>query len=230
MTTVARPPEQALLHHFTHVDNVSSILRSGRLVADSAAGAAGLVTDVGDREVKANRRARAVPLPPGGVVADYVPFYFAPRSPMMYRIACDHRDGVAGRYCGGDQSLVYLMTSVDRLVSAGIAWVAADGNAASSVSDFSDSADALQGMIDWPLMTARYWHNTTEDPDRQRRRMAELLVHRECSIDLLTGIATATVSQEGDVRRVLAAHDLGDLYVAVRPSWYYGYGEGGAGT
>ncbi len=220
---MSRPPDRALLYHFTHVNNLPSILRSGCLVADTAASEAGLVTDVGDREVKANRRVRTVPLPPGGVVADYVPFYFAPRSPMMYRIACDHRDGVAGRYCGGDQALVYLMTSLDRLVPAGVAWVFADGNAASTVSDFSGSPDALHDMIDWSVMAAQYWHNTVEDPDRQRRRMAEILVHREFPVELLTGIATATMSQERDVKRVLAAYGLDNLYVAVRPSWYYGY-------
>ena len=105
--------------HFTHIDNLPAILDAGELVADSSAG--GLpIREVGDTEVKARRRQRMVGLPPGGVVADYVPFYFAPRSPMMYRIACDHRDGVAGRYPGGDDPLVYLVSSVDRVQAAGL--------------------------------------------------------------------------------------------------------------
>lgn len=55
------------------------------------------------------------------------------------------------------------MTSVDRVTASGVAWVATDGNAASSVSEFTSSVDALQDMIDWPRLDARYWHNTPED-------------------------------------------------------------------
>lgn len=220
---VARVEPRALLYHFTHVDNLSAILDSKRLVADGVTRESGLVTDVGDRDVKASQRARAVPIPPGGVVADYVPFYFAPRSPMMFRIACDHRDAVPGRYPGGDDPLVYLMTSVDLLGPLGAAWIATDGNAASSVTEFTSNPTALRDLIDWPLMEATCWHNTPEDLDRQRRRMAELLVHREFPVELITGIATRTPSRERDVRRVLAGHGLGNLYVGVRPAWYYGY-------
>jgi hypothetical protein len=89
-----RPADHALLYHFTHVENLPSIVRAGRLVADRGAQRHGLVTDVGAAQVEERRRHRAVPGRPGAVVADFVPFHFAPRSPMMFRIACDHRDGV----------------------------------------------------------------------------------------------------------------------------------------
>ena len=38
------------------------------------------VTEVGHRGVKERRRTRAVDVGSGGVTADYVPFYYAPRS------------------------------------------------------------------------------------------------------------------------------------------------------
>lgn len=208
-----RPPEQALLYHFTHVNNLASIFGSGRLVADGAAAVAGLTTDVGDAGVKAARRRRLVPITPGGVVADYVPFYLAPRSPMMFRIACDHRDGVVGRYPDGDDPLVYLVTSMDRLVASGLQWAATDGNAAASVTQFTSKPEDLVTMIDWPLMHAAYWNDTPDDLDRQRRRMAEVLVHQSCPTSLLHGCAVRTVEWERPVAEILSAHGISHLYL-----------------
>ena len=157
---------------------------------------------------------------PGGVVADYVPFYFAPRSPMLYRISCDHRDGVPGRYPGGEDPLVYLVSSVDRVAASGRPWLATDGNAAAAVSRFAGGD--LTGLVDWPLMGETYWANDTADPDRERRRMAELLVHRRLPSAALAGFATRTAGRAAQVRAALAAVGRGADYVAVRPGWYYG--------
>ena len=78
-------PTRGLLVHFTHADNLESIVRHG-IECDAAMQAGRLTTEIGNHEIKQRRRARVVPIAPGGVVADYVPFYFAARSPMLYVI------------------------------------------------------------------------------------------------------------------------------------------------
>jgi hypothetical protein len=191
-----------LLYHFTHVDNLSAILASGALVSDRLARER-TSTDVGDHGVKAARRTCDVPVGPGGCVDEYVPFYFAPRSPMMYRIACDHRDSVDGRYPDGDHPLVYLVTSIDRVVSAHLPWVASDGNCASGVTTYTDCLVDLDAHVDWPLMTERYWNNTPDDPDRMRRRMAEFLIKDRLPINWLLGFATGSDNLAGTVRELL---------------------------
>jgi hypothetical protein len=197
------PVRERWIVHFTHVDNLVMITRSGRLACDATARSGLMRTEVGDPAIKNSRRRRRIPVGPGGCVGDYVPFYFAPRSPMMYRIACDHRDSIPGRYPDGDRPLVYLATTVGAVVDAGVAWVATDGNAANATTGFTTISGELDGMIDWPLMHADRWNNTEDDPDRQRRRMAEFLVHRELPLDVFR------------------------QRVVVRPSWYYGYEQRG---
>jgi hypothetical protein len=65
-----RPAPTPVLH-FTHVDHLPTIARTG-LVADTVAQASGLLAvEIGNNEIKASRRRRSVPVPPGGVVADY---------------------------------------------------------------------------------------------------------------------------------------------------------------
>ncbi|MFC4145755.1 DUF4433 domain-containing protein [Micromonospora mangrovi] len=214
-----------LIMHFTHIENLPAILDAGRLFADALVGQR-LATNVGAVDIKASRRVRAVPCPPGGFVAQYVPFYFAPRSPMMYRIAREHQQGKVGRYPGGDDPLVYLVSSVERVHKADLAWVASDGNCAATLTRFSPLLDDLADLVDWPLLRERVWRDTTEDPDRVRRRAAEFLVHREFPLDLLVGYAVRTPERRDQLRRVLADAGIIDQYVRVRPDWYYGFQRG----
>ncbi len=215
---------QRLLYHFTHIDNLPSILAAGALACDRAADR--LVSDVGDQDVKSLRRSKELPPPSEGVVADYVPFYFAARSPMLYRIACDHRDSIPGRYPGGEEPLVYLVTSIETVLKAGLTWVASDGNCASAVTTYTSDASALDSHVDWPLMRQAMWNNTPTDPDRMRRRMAEFLVHRALPVDLLLGMAVMTRTTESGVRGILDQAGKSDMHVAVRPAWYYGSAPG----
>ncbi|RKN29934.1 type II toxin-antitoxin system toxin DNA ADP-ribosyl transferase DarT [Micromonospora musae] len=215
-------PEPTLIMHFTHIDNLPAILKAGRLYSDSSVGPQ-LATNVGAVEIKTRRRQRLVPCPPGGSVADYVPFYFAPRSPMMYRIACDHRDGKSGCYPGGDDPLIYLVSSVEQVDAAGLSWVASDGNCAVGLTTFSAQLDELATLVDWPLLQEQIWRNIPEDMDRMRRRAAEFLVHREFPLDLLVGYAVRTEQRREQLRQVFREAGMIEPYVAVRPAWYYGY-------
>ena len=72
------------IFHFTDIDNLGAILDCGALECHRDAPTK---VEVGNVEIKASRKNRQVGCGPGGMVGDYVPFYFAPRSPMMYLIS-----------------------------------------------------------------------------------------------------------------------------------------------
>lgn len=210
------------IYHFTHVDNLTGILAADHLSCDYVARQGITRTEVGASDIKESRRQRSIPIAPGGYVGDYVPFYFAPRSPMMYRIACDHRDSVPDRYQGGDKPLVYLVTTVGAVIDAGLTWVATDGNAATATTDFTSALATMDQMVDWPLLEAERWNNTAEDPDRQRRRQAEFLVYREVPLRLIRWVAVDSERHRSQVSKLLVDHALAGR-VIVRPRWYYGY-------
>jgi hypothetical protein len=210
------------IYHFTHLDNVRPICDDGRIVCDAAARDGKTFTEVGDPEIKESRRNRPIPVAPGGRVGDYVPFYFAPAIAMMFRIACDHRDSVPGRYTGGDRPLVYLVTTTTGIAGAGLPWVATDGNAATATTEFTADTRRMREIVDWPIMTAERWNNTEEDPDRQRRRMAEFLVHRSVPIRLVQWLGVFDATYASRLRDRLDDHPLSGRII-VRPHWYYGY-------
>jgi hypothetical protein len=144
-----------------------------------------------------DRRARTiVPCGPGGCLHDYVPFYFAPRSPMLFLIK---QGGVAG-VDARQARLVYLVSTVEAVRAAALPFVLTDGHGTMALTDFFADPDRLD-RIDWPLMRAQYWRDTVEDGDRKRRRQAEMLVHRRVPWSLVhtivvkTGPAAAAVAR-----------------------------------
>lgn len=202
--------------HFTHIDHLGDVAAHG-LLSDSAARARGLVsTEVGNREIKERRRRRVVPVAPGGVVADYAPFYFAPRSPMMFAI---DRGNVA-EYSGGISSLVYLVTTIERLHDLRCEVLTTDRNAVLGYATFHRDLDALDAGIDWPLMSARMWNNTVEEPDRMERRMAECLVHEAVPWEAFAEIHVRHAERRTQVEELLGV-GIAAEHVHVTPDWYF---------
>lgn len=203
--------------HFTRVEHVADIIARG-LVSDNEAQAEGLLTvEIGNVGIKERRRRRTVPRPPHGTVADYVPFYFAPRSPMMYSIHC----GNVPTYSHGCDRLVYLASTVERLISLGLDVLLTDRNAVLDFADFVDAdADVPDDFIDWDLMKAQYWNNTPDRPDRKERRMAECLVRPRVPWEAFESVVarSAPVAREVEAQTAAAASSPS---VDVRPQWYF---------
>jgi len=159
------------IYHITHIKNLERIVREGGLFCDRTAQDFKAV-NIGHQHIKDRRLKRIVELSPGGTVGDYVPFYFAPRSPMLYVI---DRGGVIG-YEDGQKPVVYLSSSTEAVSKAGLPFVFTEGHAEMAYTDFYNNLDDLD-KVDWRLMGEKYWHDTDEDGDRKRRRQAEFLVH-----------------------------------------------------
>ena len=94
-------------------------------------------------------------------MGDYVPFYFAPRSPMLYAI---DRGAVAG-YQGGQAPIIYLCSTVEAVVEKGLEWVFTEGHAEMAYTDFFNDVADLD-KVDWKLMREKYWNDTDEDGDQ----------------------------------------------------------------
>lgn len=209
-------PRPTPLYHFTHVDHLADIARRG-LLADSAIQGSGLLAiEVGHSDIKLRRRSRSVTIGHGGVVADYVPFYFAPRSPMMYVI---DRGGVP-TYVGGCDQLVYLTTTVERLGELGMRPIYTDRNATIAYAKFTDDLARLDNLVDWALMDGTWWHDTPAEPDRKERRMAECLVHRQVPWEAFQDVSAQNAACARKAQQILSTAGVRTT-VSVRPEWYF---------
>lgn len=79
-------PTTIWLYRITHITNLEHILLYGLVTAHSPHGNPTFV-QIGDNTLIDYRKDLEAPVPPGGKLSDYIPFYLGPRSPMLYQIA-----------------------------------------------------------------------------------------------------------------------------------------------
>ncbi|MBT8224287.1 MAG: DUF4433 domain-containing protein [Dactylosporangium sp.] len=207
------PSSDRWIFHITHLRNLRSILAHGHLLCDSATGREGVLdTDIGMPSIKARRRATKVTCGAGGTPADYVPFYFGPRSPMLYSIW----RGNVPTYGEGQDPVVYLATTVAAIRAARLRSVFTEGNAGAAFVQFHEDGPLLESSIDWPLMDERFWNDTPDDPGRANRRQAEYLVHHAVPVGVIRMLAARTDAWARQVRGIMGAGTLA-LPVSVRP-------------
>ena len=134
------------IYHITHVQNLSSILERGGLLSDAKTEQSGIESvGIAHQHIKQRRARRSVPVCRRGTLADYVPFYFAPRSPMLYAI---HRGAVEG-YDDGQRSILHLTSTAELVVQSGLPFAFTEGHAEIAFSEFFDDLESLK--IGYPL-------------------------------------------------------------------------------
>lgn len=220
-------PNPVRLFHITSIANLPGICAAGALLSKNAGAAAGIdYQNIAHKGAQGARAGRAVPNPPGGVVHDYVPFYFAPRSPMLSAI--DHGRVTNCPWRQGD--IVHLETTVDRVVAGTVSFVFYDRNATLAFSQpFTDLARL--DTVAWDLLTeqprldgfCKYWqnrYNVERYVDRMERRQAEFLVRERVPLDRLVRIGVMDANRAAEVRAILAAGGI-NLALEVKPEWYF---------
>ena len=211
---MASRPVPTEVVHFTHIHNLEGIIESG-LHSDAHCRQNGLTdTQIGDLNIRERRLALPVGAGPGGFVGGYVPFYYGPRSPMMFTL--DKNDQTFSRDCSRGE-IVYLVTTIERVVDAGHRWVASNRNAALSLADFTDDIAELDDHVAWEVMSAKYWRDFDDGKDL---RMAEFLVPNHVPWELIGSIVVRSHAAAGRVHEWLASAGHRPQ-VIVRPGWYF---------
>lgn len=204
-------------YHITHINNLTSIINSGGLIALSILKQKQVsYTNIAYEQIKEKRAKKRVPCVAGGVLHDYVPFYFAPRSPMLYTIC---KGNVPG-YQGGQTSIIHFVVEIGAIANSNLAFVFTDGHPIMDHSNFCDDIEQLCHIIDWEVMESKYWYDTDEDNSRKCRRQAEFLVHKFCPWTLVKEIGVINNDMKIKVHKILQNLDNQPL-VKIHSDWYY---------
>lgn len=210
------PPDPVLIYHITHLENLTGILRDGCLYCHQQLRKASLhPVNIAYAGIQDRRAVTHVRCGPGGNLHNYIPFYFAPRSPMLYAI---HKNQVEG-YKDGQIPIVHLVSSVTQIQKTNHQFVFTDGHATMNFTRFFTEISDLD-QVDWSLMRETYWHDTPPHLDRKRRRQAEFLVYNQVGFSAFIGIGVINQQIQQRIEVTLAAHQI-KLPVVVRQNWYY---------
>lgn len=216
-------PAHPKIYHIVHIDRLPSIIADGNLWSDAE-----LLTRrrpgtvIGMNNIKA-RRLHELTLAshPSLYVGQCVPFYFCPRSIMLYLIHCANHPELA--YRGGQRPIVHLEFDLSGVAAwaeqNGRRWAFTLSNAGARY--FEDRCDLGQlDEIDWDAVTARQWAGPGISRQVKEGKQAEFLVEQSIPWSLVRRIGVCS----GEFVQQLAATIAGAAHrpaVEIRRDWYY---------
>lgn len=208
-------PQRGLLFRITHIANLPWLLVNGLHCANAALADPNFVS-IGNADLIDRRSHRPVPIPPGGALADYVPFYFTPKSPMLLNI----HTGYSGVVRRPNDQIVILVSSFRTITTAGLTVIFTDRHAYVATAAWSGDHADLAHMIDWDILSRHDFARDDDYPDKRERYQAEALVHGHVPPTALLGIGCVSHAVRPGLEAQVRAAGL-PLQIFVRPGWYF---------
>lgn len=211
-------PVDPKIYHIIHVDRLNSIIEDGRLYSDAIMMQRGESsgTTIGMTRIKERRLTSPLSSHVDLKVGECVPFYFCPRSVMLYVISCRNNPDLS--YCEGQQDIIHLELNMDDVLD----WAKVNNrrcafttsNAGSYYfDDFNDFSEL--DKINWDAVQARDWQNVKEE------KQAEFLLESELDWTLIDRIGVYNSTIYTKVSTILDRATSHKPKLEVIPSWYY---------
>ena len=216
-------PAEPKIYHIVPVDRLPSIIADGCLWCDaeitrrSPPG-----TVIGMNHIK-QRRLTELTLTshPDLHVGDCVPFYFCPRSIMLYLIHQANHSELD--YRGGQGPIIHLEADLRQTVTWAVEhdqrWAFTLSNAGAYY--FEDRCDLAQlSEIDWDAVQNNGWGYRGVSHSVRDGKQAEFLIENQFPWDLVSRIGVESQQIRDQVSTVLqtAAHTPP---IEISPAWYY---------
>lgn len=215
-------PANPKIYHIVHVDRLASIIADGQLLCDAQmAQRANAGTTIGMGSIKQRRLRIPIACRPGLHVGECVPFYFCPRSIMLFLIHCANHEELT--YRGGQGPIVHLELDLHELVEWAEAqqrrWAFTLSNAGAYY--FEDRCNLSNlGEINWDAVTSNQWSGNGISRTVKEGKQAEFLIEASVPWELVRriGVRNQAVGQRASQVVQTAAHRP---TVEVKADWYY---------
>jgi hypothetical protein len=191
------PPAHSgrFIYHFTHLDNLQNILRDG-LLSHKLLGQQGKThKSIASSEIQERRAKMQVTCGPGGVVHDYVPFYFCARSSMLLSVV--NAKNVDQLF------LIYLAIPISILQQEDVVFTNASANTAIPPTFFSDPTQL--DSLNWGAICSKKW--SMPDEAQKQARMAEALIYQKVDITQVAHLIVWNDPIKKKVEKIFASEE-----------------------
>lgn len=206
------------IFHIVHIDNLPSIIADGYLLSDVEMRKCpkGGVT-IGMEKIKERRLSLKLSSHSELRVGECVPFYFCPRSIMLYLLYKSNSPDI--EYRGGQEPIIHLVSDLNKSVEwaeqSGQRWAFTTSNAgARYFEDYADLNDL--NKVDWAAVGAMNWSNHGIRENKQ----AEFLMEGRFPWALIDEIGVYSQRQYEEVSDIVGSKNDG-LRIRIRKLWYY---------
>lgn len=210
-------PTHPKIYHIVHIDKLQSIIDGGYLFSDAEVIKQGLSgTVIGMSSIK-KRRLEELTLDSHPIlhVGECVPFYFCPRSVMLYMIYKHNSPDIT--YRDGQDDIVHLEIDLHKAIGWAEendkSWAFTFSNAGSYY--FEDSNDLSRlNELDWRVINSNQWSGA------QDKKQSEFLCEHSFPWELVEhiGVCSETVSHQ--VKGIInnSGHKP---EISIKRNWYY---------
>lgn len=164
------------IFHFTDLRNLDSIIKNALLSTNEKNKLGIKHHNIANQTIQARRDEMNVTVGPGGMVHDYVPFYFSSINPMLLSLL-NHKN------CDQNQ-IIYLCVKIERLGKNDAVFTNESANT-NTPPVFYDDTSYLD-ELDWDLILSWKWKMDTDEA--KHKKMAEALIHNKIEISEIDAI------------------------------------------
>ena len=205
------------VYRIFHVDNLDYVLEKNKLTTYNHKDADPDYKAIGEGELIGLRADHEIVTVNSNTTycpsCNYLPFYFAPRSVMLYRIQTGWK---VKKVLPKD--IVYAVYRLEDILED-IQYLFTDGHGYARMTSWYDDIDFLN-ELSWPIIQSKDWADTETDTDRQRKKQAEFWIKNKIPLASITGFAVYNAAAKEKVETLCAKHNR-DIPVKVKPDYYY---------
>lgn len=199
----------------THIRNLPFMLERG-IVSRRHPQASAEYIHIGNPEIIDVRSSSPVRISGYGMIGDYVPFYFTPRSMMLYNIVTGYYEPKVPRR--NKAEILVIRCLIERL-SALPGWFFTDGQANDMASrHYNDTAHL--DKIDWDSIRQSNFSKNDGDFDRPRRYQAEFLVKESVPLSCVESLNVYNEEAAAYVQGLLDAGGI-QLPLHIQPEYFF---------